>query len=255
MRKCIIALCALTSFSTLLTGCASWNQDKDKAELYIRMGSSLIEEGNYPGALTALLKAKEMDPSNPLVYNELGQVYFMRERYETAEQQFRKAVSLQKEYTDARNNLARVLIEEGKYAEAEKEINTVLADLTYGSTDRAYVNLGLAKFNQKQYPQAEDAFFKVLKIKPDDCVASDYYGRSIFEQKDYGRAVEALDRAIGFCQKNLFDEPHFYSALAYYRLGDKSKSAARFSEIIKYYPEGKYREKAKGMLDLIRKGN
>ena len=150
MRKWIIALCALTSFSTLLTGCASWNQDKDKAELYIRMGSSLIEEGNYPGALTALLKAKEMDPSNPLVYNELGQVYFMRERYETAEQQFRKAVSLQKEYTDARNNLARVLIEEGKYAEAEKEINTVLADLTYGSTDRAYVNLGLAKFNQKQ---------------------------------------------------------------------------------------------------------
>lgn len=237
-----------------MMGCAT-KQEKEKADLYLRMGSSLIEEGNYPSALSALLKAQELDPQNPLILNNLGQVYFLREKYELAEKQFRKAIELQKDYTDARNNLARVLIEEGKFAEAEKELNIVLADLTYGGADRAYINLGLAKFNQKQFPQAEQAFIKVLKLRSDDCVASDYYGRSIFEQKDYGRAAEALDRAIGFCQKNLFDEPHFYSALAYYRLGDKEKAMARFEELIKLYPDGKYRQKAKGMLDLIRKGH
>lgn len=237
-----------------MMGCAT-KQEKEKADLYLRMGSSLIEEGNYPSALSALLKAQELDPQNPLILNNLGQVYFLREKYELAEKQFRKAIELQKDYTDARNNLSRVLIEQGKYAEAEKELNIVLADLTYGGADRAYINLGLAKFNQKQFTQAEQAFVKVLKLKSDDCIASDYYGRSIFEQKDYSRAAEALDRAIGFCQKNLFDEPHFYSALAYYRLGDKEKSMARFEELIKLYPDGKYRQKAKGMLDLIRKGH
>lgn len=254
MRKWIIALCAFTALSNT-TGCASWKQDKDKGELYLRMGSSLVEEGNYPNALAALLKAQEYDPENPLILNNLGQVYFLRERYELAEKKFRQAISLQSQYTDARNNLARVLIEEGKYQEAEKELHIVLNDLTYPAGDRAYINLGLAKFNQKQYPQAEDAFFKVLKIKSDDCVGSTYYGRSILEQKDYARAAEALDRAIGFCQKNLYDEPHYFSALAYYRLGDRAKSMARFEELIKYYPDGKYREKAKGMLELIRKGN
>ncbi|QDK39496.1 tetratricopeptide repeat protein [Bdellovibrio sp. NC01] len=253
MRKWIIALCALTVSITMM-GCAT-KQEKEKADLYLRMGSSLIEEGNYPSALSALLKAQELDPQNPLILNNLGQVYFLREKYELAEKQFRKAIELQKDYTDARNNLSRVLIEQGKYAEAEKELNIVLADLTYGGADRAYINLGLAKFNQKQFTQAEQAFVKVLKLKSDDCIASDYYGRSIFEQKDYSRAAEALDRAIGFCQKNLFDEPHFYSALAYYRLGDKEKSMARFEELIKLYPDGKYRQKAKGMLDLIRKGH
>jgi outer membrane protein assembly factor BamD (BamD/ComL family) len=38
-------------------------------------------------------------------------------------------------------------------------------------------------------------------------------------------------------------------------MGDRSKSMARFEELVKIYPAGKYREKAKGMLDLIRKGN
>jgi len=250
MRKWIIALCTLT-----MMGCASWKQDKEKGELYLRMGNAFIEENNYPNAVAALLQAQKYDPENPMIQNALGQVYFLRERYDLAEQQFRKAISLQSTYSDARNNLARTLIEQGKYAAAEKELNLVLNDLTYGGIDKAYTNLGLVKFNQKQWAASQEVFLKVLKTHSDDCAASSYYGRAFFEQKNYSQAAEALDRAIGFCQKNLYDEPHFYSALAYYRLGDKSKSMARFEEILRYYPEGKYREKSKGMLDLIRKGH
>ncbi|WP_413559128.1 tetratricopeptide repeat protein [Bdellovibrio sp. HCB209] len=249
MRKWIIAACALT-----LMGCASWNQDKEKAELYLRMGNAFIEEQNYPNAVAALQKAQELDNQNPAIPNSLGQAFFLRERYDLAERQFRKAVSMNPKYSDARNNLARVLIELGKYKEADQELTLVLNDLIYSGTDKAYMNLGLSKFNQKQYAAAQDAFLKVLKVKNDDCWASTYYGRVFFEEKKYAQAAEALDRAIGFCQKLLNDEPHYYAALSYYRLGDKSKSVARFEEIIRYYPDGKFREKSKGMLDLIRKG-
>jgi tetratricopeptide (TPR) repeat protein len=248
MRKWIIAACALT-----MVGCASWKKDKDKAELYLRMGNALIEEGNYPNAIVALQKAQELDSTNAAVPNAMGQALFMRERYDLAEKQFRKAVTMDAKYTDARNNLARNLIEEGKYTEADKELTLVLDDLTYSGVEKAYTNLGLSKFNQKKYAAAQDAFLKVLKVKSDDCWANSYYGRALFEEKKYSQASEALDRAIGMCQKALVDEPHYYSALAYYRLGEKSKAIARFEEIIRYYPEGKYREKSKGMLDLIRK--
>ncbi len=147
------------------------------------------------------------------------------------------------------------MIEKRKYPEAEKELQVVIDDLTYSSPEKAYVNLGLAKFNQKNTSEARGTFSKVLKSQPDDCVANTYFGRSFFETEDYSQAAEALDRAIGFCQKNLYDEPHYFSALAYYRLGDKSKSVARFEELVRYYPTGKYREKAKAMLGLIRKGH
>lgn len=217
------------------------------------MGASQFESGNYPGALTSLLEAEKLDPSNPAVQNNLGLVYFMRQRMDLAEKHLRKALSLNNKYSDARNNLARVLIELNKFKEAEKETRIVIDDLTYPSVDKAYVNLGLAQFNQKNYKESKQSFLHAMNVARDSCVANTYYGRSIFELKDYSNAASALDNAIGFCQRALYDEPHYYSALTYYRLGDKDKSIARFTEIVKLYPEGKYREKSKAMLELLRK--
>lgn len=251
MRYLTLVLCSLS-----LIGCASqWKQEKQKADLHLRLGVSQLESENYPLALREFLKAEELDPTNPVVQNNLGQVYFLRDRIELSEKHFRRALSLNLKYTEARNNLSRLLIEKGDYKNAEKELQVVLNDLTYPSPQKAYINLGLSKFNQKQYPQAQEAFAKVLETSKDDCVASSYYGRTFFEMKDYPRAAEALDRAIGFCQRSLYDEPHYYSALAYYRMGERSRSIARFEEILKYYPSGKFREKSKGMLSLIRKGH
>lgn len=250
MRKLILILYSLAAL-----GCATGDQNKKKADLFLRMGASQLETGNYPYALRDLLKAEQLDPSNAVTQNNLGLVYFFRDRFDLSEKHLRQALELDPKYTEARNNLSRVLVEIGKFPEAEKEVQLVLNDLTYPNPEKAYINLGLVKFNQKDYTAARTAFLKVLETTPDDCIANTYLGRSLFEAAEYSRATEALDRAIGFCQKSLFDEPHYYSALAYYRLGEKSKSVVRFEELIKYYPTGQYREKAKGMLSLIRKGH
>lgn len=251
MRKWIIAISLLS-----LLGCASQSkQKKEKAELFLRMGISQLESGNYPYALRDLLKAEELDSDNAVIQNNLGLVYFFRDRQDLATKHLNKALAIDPKYSEARNNLSRVLIEKGQFAEAEKELKIVLDDLTYPNPEKAYINLGLAKFNQKDYTGARKSFMKVLENTPDDCISNTYVGRSFFEGEDYQRASEALDRAISFCQKSLYDEPHYYSALAYYRLGEKSKSQTRFEEVVKYYPNGKYRDKAKGMLSLLRKGH
>jgi Tfp pilus assembly protein PilF len=245
----------LLTFSIfILTACASGNsKDSEKAELFLRMGSAQFENGNYPAALNDLLKAEELDSKNPAIQNNLGLIYFMRQRYDLAEKHIRRALSINNKYTEARNNLARVLIERGQFKEAEKELRIVIDDLTYPSVDKAYVNLGLAQFNQKNYSESKESFLHAINFSRDNCVANAYYGRSYFEMKDYDKASTALDTAIGFCQRALFDEPHYFSALTYYRLGDKDKAMARFSEIVKLYPEGKYREKSKAMLEMLRK--
>ena len=236
-------------------GCASWSgqKNKDKAELHLRLANAQMEAGVYPSALRELQKAEELDPQNAAVQNNLGLVYFFRERYDTSAEYLKKALQLSPQFTEARNNLARVLIEQRKYAQAETEIKKVLNDLTFPTPEKAYANLGLIKFNQKKYDEARSAYSKVIAQVPDDCVAATYYGRTYFEENEYPTAAQYLDRAIGFCQRSLFDEPHYYSALAYYRGGDKSKAIARFEEIVKLYPNGKYREKSIGMLSLLRK--
>lgn len=238
----------------IITACAVFSsRDSEKAELFLRMGASQFENGNYPAALSDLLQAEKLDPLNPAVQNNLGLVYFMRQRLDLAEKHLRNALSLNSRFSDARNNLARVLIEQGRFKEAEKETRTVIDDLTYPSVEKAYINLGLAQFNQKNYGESKQSFLNAINTVRDNCIANTYYGRSFFELQDYANAATALDTAIGFCQRALFDEPHYYSALTYYRLGNKEKSIARFSEIVKLYPEGRYREKSKAMLEMLRK--
>ncbi|MFP5518436.1 MAG: tetratricopeptide repeat protein [Bdellovibrionia bacterium] len=239
-----------------LTGCATFqNKDKEKAVLYWEMANTQIENGNLPLALKDLLTAEKLDPKNSAVQHSLGLVYFLRERYDLSIRHFERAVSISPDFTEARNNYARALIEMRKYPEAEAQLKIVVNDLTYTSQEKGFLNYGILKFEQKQYREAAKHFESALRVTPDDCEANNFLGRSLFETKSYDRAAEALDRAVGFCQKQMVDEPHYYAALAYYRMGNREKAITRFEELIKYYPNGEYREKAKGLIELIRKGH
>lgn len=228
-------------------------RDTRAAELHLELGTSQMMQGNYPEALVTLLEAERLDPKNPTTQNNLGLLYFMRQRYELSEKHIRQALQIKPEYSDARNNLARVLIERGRFPEAIQEAQVVTQDLTYTSPEKAYVNLSMAYFRAAQYEQAKRASLKAIEYQRDNCLAHNYYGRSFFEEKNYKRASEALDRAVGFCMRTQYDEPHYYSALAYFQLGQQKRSEARFEELIKIYPEGQYVEKSKEMLELIRR--
>lgn len=249
-------LILLTFMITNLLSCASWQgQNKDKAKLYLQIGVTQLENEDYPNALRSLLESERLDPTNHITQNNLGLAYFLRERLDLSEKHLRKALTLESKYSEARNNLARVLIEQNKYTLAEAELKIVLNDLTYSGFSKAYINYGLLMFNQKRHEQALHYFDKSIEIERDNCIANSFYGRSLFELQEYEKAAVALDRSISFCQKQLYDEPHYYSALTYYRLNQKQKSVARFQEILKIYPNGKYRDRARAMLDLIRKEN
>lgn len=243
----------LIAFSFSLTNCSTFRANQEKALLHYSIGSSYYQNGSYPSALKEFLTAAEFDSGNMNIQNSLGLTYFMREKYELSIKHFKNAVALDSKFTDARNNLARAYTEVGKYQEAQKELDIVLADLTYAAVERAYNNLGFNYFKQGKYEQAKEAFKKAIATQPDNCYSHTFVGRSIFEMKQYPEAAEALDKAIEFCQKSLIDEPHYYSALSYYRMGEKKKSIVRFEEVLKLYPNGKYTEKSKGMLAILRK--
>jgi type IV pilus assembly protein PilF len=229
------------------------SKDKEMGELHLGVGTSQLQNGSYPQALEALLRAQSYDPTNPAIQNNLGLAFFMRERFDLAEKHIREALSLQPNYTDARNNLARVLIERGQYSQAIVEAQKVINDLTYASPEKGLINQGIAYFKLGNFSTAKENFLKALTFQRDNCMANSYLGRSLFEMKQYKSAAEALDTAVGFCQRMQFDEPHYYSAIAYFELGQKAKSENRFEELIRLYPQGKFSEKAKNMLEIIRK--
>ncbi len=236
----------------LIVGCVSKGpSNEDLAKVHFRVGTSHLEKGNYPDALRDLLQAEALSPKDPLIQNNLGLAYFMRERYELSENHLRNAVSLDPQFTDARNNLARVLIERGNHKEARQNLDRVLADLTYPQPGKAYVNYGLSYFREQKYSDAKDAFLKAIGHDRENCLAQNYYGRCLLELKDSAKAIQALDKAAGFCLKVNFDEPIYFSAIAYYRMGDRNKAQSRLETLVQ--KNSPYKDKAETMLEILRK--
>ena len=85
------------------------------------------------------------------------------------------------------------------------------------------------------------------------CLAHTLFGRSELELDDFAHASAELDRAIVFCKQSRFDEPHYYSGISYFRMGNREKGMARMQEVLKYYPNGKYAARAKNMIDEMNK--
>jgi type IV pilus assembly protein PilF len=237
-----------------LGGCISSSKEKaDKAVLHLDLGNSHLQAGSYPLALKSLLDAEKLDSNNFRIHHSLGLVYFARDRHDLSEKHFRTALRLNPQATSTRNELANLLINRKRFKEAEALLKESESDLTYPEPGRTYYLLGVLFFEMNRYSEAIGHLERSIKYSNSDCFSLNYYGRSLFSLERYKEAARVLDQAVGLCQQSSFDEPHYYSALTYYRLGDVEKSRARFEELTRFYPSGKYLDRARSMISILYK--
>ncbi len=219
----------------------------------MKMGVGHLERENYPQALRELLLAEELDPEDALIQLNLGLTYIYRERFDLAEKHTRKALQLNPQLTDATVNLARILIERGRYDEASLFADRAGQDLTYASPEKPLMYKGIALFKMNQFPEARKVLSRSIEYQRDNCLSQNFFGRSLFEQNQHEKAADALDRAAAVCQRLQFDEPQYYAGLSYFQLGQNRKAENRLETLLKFYPNGRYSEKAKQMLEKIRR--
>lgn len=234
-------------------GCAGTGRSaSDRSLLHLQLGTAHLAQGSYPQALQELLEAEKLDPKNAIVQNNLGLAYFVRERLDPAEQKIRNAIALDPKYTDAKNNLGKVLIEKGKATEAIKILEEASRDLTYAHPQKVFANLGLAYFRAKDFSRASETLKKSLQMEKSDCMSSNYYGRSLLELNDFERAKNALDQTIIYCKGLVFDEPYYFSAISYLKMGDSDRAYARLKELVEKFPNGEYFNEASRLLKALK---
>ena len=123
--------------------------------------------------------------------------------------------------------------------------------MTYPQPGKAYINYGLSYFREQKYTESREAFLKAISFERENCLAQNYYGRSLLELKELTKAIQTLDKASGYCLKVNFDEPIYFSAMAYFRMGDRIKAQARLETLIQ--KNSPYKDKAETMLEILRK--
>lgn len=244
---------ALIIYAILLAGCATHKaEDRQRAVYHLQIGSGHLNKGNFPEALAEFMTADHLDPDNIQVKNQLGLAYFLRGKFELAEKNFRSALMLNPKFTEARNNLGRTLIELKRNEEAINELKIASKDMLYVEPEKTLANLGLAYFNRGNYVDAEKNFFESLKLRRKNCMALSYYGRSLYELSSFEKAAESLDQAITVCKSSKFEDPYYFSALSYVKIGQREQAVARLEEGLGAYPNGQFAARARSMLELLK---
>ncbi|MCB0355403.1 MAG: tetratricopeptide repeat protein [Bdellovibrionales bacterium] len=227
-------------------------RDPRRANIHLSIGTGHLNQGMYPQALSELTLALNYDEENPLIHNNLGIAYFVRKKFSESERHLKRAIELNPNYTEARNNLGRVLIEMNLLNEAVSELKIANKDLTYTNPEKTKSNLGIAYFKLNQFNEARKFLGESLKLRSQHCATSNYFARSLFELKHYEQAAIAFDQAINNCKSESFDEPVYYSGLTYFKLNKKKESLTRFDEVLENYPNGQYSDLAQKMINIIK---
>jgi len=114
-----------------LLSCASATKEEDQAKnwlYYYDLGMSALSAKNYSEAIANFFIATQKAPNEPKVWNSLGIAYMEVSEYEKAESAFRRALEVDKKFTEARLNLGVMYFRKKDHENALREIKTTLAD-------------------------------------------------------------------------------------------------------------------------------
>jgi tetratricopeptide (TPR) repeat protein len=139
------------------------SQDASAVELE-KQGDELRAEKAYLDALDYFRAALAKQPDNPPVWNKIGIVNLLLQRYREAAKDFEQAIKRDRKFAEVYNNLGVVEYERKKYGAAIKQYKKAIAL----SPDSAsfYSNLGAAHFARKDFEHASEAYTVALHLDP-----------------------------------------------------------------------------------------
>jgi type IV pilus assembly protein PilF len=221
-----------------------------KSEIYYGQGTNELVKKNYAQALINLVHAKEFDPTDSQVRNNLGMAYYFREQPELAEKELLKAIDLDPKNSDARANLGSLYMEKNRLKEARVQFESVLQDLTYVNQFRNYYNLAILSLKEGDRATAFEYLFKSTKEREEYCQAHFKLGELYFEEYKFKQALASfLESAKGTCVSE--PAPHYQQALALMNLNRFEESRIKLKEIMDKFPKTRFNTLASIQLKKI----
>ncbi len=183
----------------LAGACATTSkEDKvQKATAHYQLGISYLNDNNIQPAFVEFQKALELNPEDKEVLNAIGVIYLLKlEDYPKAIDYFQKALKIDRNFSEAMNNLGFAFEKSGRYDEAVGAYKTAIANPLYRNTEKAYNNLGRVYYRMKRCGDALDAYREALKRHPEFHLP--YYGLALCYNAiaRYGDAATALKKAV-----------------------------------------------------------
>lgn len=143
----------------------------NRAKIHTELGAGYYTQGQYTIALNELNIALAAEPGYAPAYNILGLVRADLREDQQAEEAFRRAISLQPQYSEALNNFGLFLCRQGKVEDALARFESALANPLYSTPDKALANAGACSLSKGDVAKAEVYFMRALRHSPNSASA------------------------------------------------------------------------------------
>lgn len=211
-----------------------------------RNGLKLLHEGRVDEAIQQLSQAHRVYPRNAEVTNALGLAVLYNKDYKNAIKLFTDALFYDEGLVEARNNRGVAEMEAGLLAEAEKDFETVLASPKTSEHVNARFNLGLLRGRQLRWADAERELTTVLADDPGYTKAAQERGLARMKQENFRGALEDF---LSVLREEPKDPVSNYNAALCLLTSDRRDLAVRYMErTVEAAPESEEAKKARRFL-------
>jgi type IV pilus assembly protein PilF len=193
------SLLLLASGAVACSG-VSAEQRRRSAEIHYDLGTNMLNNGDVQGALKEYLEAEKEDGDLPQTHNALGLLYaYSLARPQEAEEHLKTAIALDKDFSEARNNLGAFYVSRGRFAEAIPQFELALANPLYRDRMIAETNLGWALYKTGQPEKGMRRIEAALVVAPKYCLGWRQLGTIHAERSELQAAGDAFAKYAESC--------------------------------------------------------
>ena len=241
----------------MTTSCSSSPKSEQKVskdehtKLLLDVAGANLTENDPTSALIVLNEVREIDDSIPEEHYLFALAYYQKHEPKLAIESARRAVKLKPEFSSAKNTLGKLLLDDGKYDEAEKYLTEAAKDLTARDSFLAKTNLGILYYKKMNFKLANQWLTSAIQDGATNaCMASYYRGQIRLSQNELVKASDDLKAASkNACSQ--FSEGHLAYGQSLIRLKKYELARAKLLEIKELFPTSDAAQKANAYLREI----
>jgi type IV pilus assembly protein PilF len=241
-----------------LTACATTSpqttaENERKARSHYTVALNHLKEGRAAVAIGELQKADKLQPNDPWIQLSLAEAYRLKGHNAEAEKYLKSALELRPDFHAAKLNLSAIYIQVGRFEDAVRLSDELLADATFPIPWKALTNQGYAYFKLGKHAEARATFATALEYHEGFWPAM--LDLAILDEEE-GKKLEALEGYEGVLAAKpgpiAEAETHYRIATIYISLGNKSKAMHHLSVASETRPGGVWGKRSADYLKRLR---
>ena len=238
----------------MLTACAmDQGRKKAMADMHVNVAMAYIEARDFNGALKELTPAEKLSPHNPQIHHLLGLSYYGKGYKQKALDEFKKAIALKPDYSDAFNDLGTIYLDMEQWDLAISAFNQALSNILYDKPTNSLYNLGRTYFGKGDYTQAMAVFQEALAKYPRAVLVPlirHYMGRTSYALKDIRGATAQFKKSTELAPT--YVESYYWLGECYIQSGKLKEARTAFETVMKLAPDSDISNKSKEILSKMR---